>query len=299
MKHALLILLITILGSHVWAQAPDMFSYQAVIRDGTNNLVSNTAIGVQARILQGGPSGIEVYSETHAGMTNLNGLITLEIGNGTTASGAFGNIDWGDGPYFIELGTDITGGSNYSLIGSVQLLSVPYALYAETARNVDSLRVFAPCTNTNVNIGTSSVLVASVSINSTDFNELRTLSFEFDRPVCNLYSVGPPGGNCSVSASTYGLCGYNQYQASGDFVEYRIIVDGAIVFSSNIFGTCSIVELSNINTYYPNGCTVEVDYNYQRTALPMGVVGACSNNAFVTIDVVGDLPAEGIVFSNN
>ncbi len=113
------------------AQAPDKFSYQAVIRDASNNLVVDQTVGLRITIRQGMPVGSEVYQETHMGMTNANGLVSLEIGGGmSTMMGDFEDIDWGNGPYYLQTEVDPAGGMDYTIMGTSQLLSVPYALYA-------------------------------------------------------------------------------------------------------------------------------------------------------------------------
>ena len=117
------------------AQAPEKFSYQSVIRDAAGNLVANEPVGVRISILQYSPDGSAVYSETHYRATNANGLVTMEIGAGTVVSGTFSNIDWASGPYFLKIETDVNGGTNYTLAGTQQMLSVPYALYAATSGN--------------------------------------------------------------------------------------------------------------------------------------------------------------------
>lgn len=120
----------------VFAQTPEKLSYQAVIRNSSNALVANTQVGMQISILQGSESGTPVYVETHVTSTNANGLVSLEIGKGTVLSGDFTTIDWTNGPYFIKTETDPTGGVNYSMTGTSQLLSVPYALHAKTAETI-------------------------------------------------------------------------------------------------------------------------------------------------------------------
>ncbi len=117
------------------AQAPQAFKYQAVIRDATGNILSNQSVGMQLTILQGSASGTPVYTETFAATTNGYGLANLEIGTGTTVDD-FSSIDWANGPYFMETAADISGGTSYVVMGTSQLLSVPYALYAATAGNV-------------------------------------------------------------------------------------------------------------------------------------------------------------------
>ena len=116
-----------------FAQAPQKMSYQAVIRDGSNALVQSQSVGMQVSILQGSASGTAVYVETHNATTNINGLVSIEIGGGTLVSGSFSTINWGNGPFFIKTETDPAGGSNYAITGTTELLSVPYAIYAASS----------------------------------------------------------------------------------------------------------------------------------------------------------------------
>ena len=128
--HPLLILLF--LSLSIYAQSPDKMSYQAVVRDANNTLVANQTVGMQISILQSTITGTVVYTETHSVDTNLNGLVSLEIGNGSSSDN-FSEIDWSAGPYFIKTETDPTGGSSYTITGTSQLMSVPFALYATTS----------------------------------------------------------------------------------------------------------------------------------------------------------------------
>ena len=120
------------------AQSPEKMSYQAVIRDASNNLETNQAVGVKISILQGSISGPSVYEEIFSPnpITNSNGLVTVEIGGGVPLSGNFTTIDWANGIYFIKTETDPTGGTNYTITGTSQLMSVPYALHAKTAESI-------------------------------------------------------------------------------------------------------------------------------------------------------------------
>jgi hypothetical protein len=116
-------------------QAPEGFKYQAVVRDAGNATINNQAVGIRMTIFQGSVGGTTVYSETFATYTNAYGLVNVQIGNGSVLSGTFSNIDWANGPFIMETAIDVTGGTNYSVMGSSQLLSVPYALYAKTSGN--------------------------------------------------------------------------------------------------------------------------------------------------------------------
>ncbi|MFC0878603.1 fibrobacter succinogenes major paralogous domain-containing protein [Saccharicrinis sp. FJH2] len=133
-----ILLFLSILGSteHTVAQAPERMTYQAVIRNTTNKLVTNTSIGIQISILQGSVYGQAVYVERHFPTTNSNGLITLEIGDGTVVKGSMSEIDWSDGPYYLKTETDLKGGASYTISGTSQLMSVPYALHAKTAERL-------------------------------------------------------------------------------------------------------------------------------------------------------------------
>ena len=118
------------------AQSPEKMSYQAVIRNSSDVLVTDTQIGMQISILQGTEDGSPVYVETQTPTTNANGLVSIEIGNGIVLNGNFSSIDWTNGPYFIKTETDPAGGTSYTITGTSQLLSVPYALHAKTAEIV-------------------------------------------------------------------------------------------------------------------------------------------------------------------
>ena len=118
-----------------FAQAPEKMSYQAVIRGANNALVTNQQVGMQISILQGSTA---VYEETQTPTSNTNGLVSLEIGTGTVISGSLTAIDWSADTYFIKTETDPTGGSSYTITGTSQLMSVPYALHAKVAESVSS-----------------------------------------------------------------------------------------------------------------------------------------------------------------
>lgn len=128
-KTALVFTITFVINSSLWAQVPDKMSYQAVIRDSDNVLITNTQVGMQISILEGSANGTVVYTETKTPTTNDNGLVSIEIGGGT----GFDTINWSNHNYFIKTETDPTGGSDYSITGTAQLLSVPYALHAKTA----------------------------------------------------------------------------------------------------------------------------------------------------------------------
>ncbi len=140
MKKTLFIVLATIISLNIFGQSPEKMSYQAVIRNNENELVINQEIGMQISILQSTPDGIAVYSEIQTPETNTNGLISIEIGNGLS-SDDFASIDWSNGPFFIKTEVDPTGGDTYTITGTSQVFSVPYAFYAKTAETVENITI--------------------------------------------------------------------------------------------------------------------------------------------------------------
>lgn len=119
------------------AQAPNMFKYQAVARNTAGDLIANQTVSFEISILLNSSGGSPVYTETHVATTNQHGLVNLNIGAGAVTFGTFNTIDWGVGLYFIQVKMDPLGGSAYVLMGSSQLLSVPYALNAKTVSSID------------------------------------------------------------------------------------------------------------------------------------------------------------------
>jgi hypothetical protein len=114
----------------VFAQAPQKMSYQAVLRDNASALIKSAPVGMKISVLQGSTTGVIVYSETQNEDTDSNGLVSLQVGAGIPVAGTFSAIDWASGPYFLKTETDPTGGSNYTIIGTNELMSVPYALFS-------------------------------------------------------------------------------------------------------------------------------------------------------------------------
>jgi hypothetical protein len=115
MKKLFTVLLAVLLTASVFAQLPEKMSYQAVIRNSSDALVINSQVGMQISILQGTEDGSPVYVETQSPTTNANGLVSVEIGNGSVVSGDFSTIDWASGTYFIKTETDPAGGTSYTI----------------------------------------------------------------------------------------------------------------------------------------------------------------------------------------
>ncbi len=130
-----LITFLVLCAATLFAQAPEKFSYQAVVRNANHQVVANASVSVRLSILQGSTDGKTLYEETHFVATNSNGLMTVEVGGGKAEQGVFEDINWAQGPFFLKTETDPNGGEDYSVTSVQQLLSVPYALYAKEAGN--------------------------------------------------------------------------------------------------------------------------------------------------------------------
>ena len=114
------------------AQSPEKFTYQSIIKTSAGYLLKNQDVGLKISVLFNSSNGIAVYSEEHTVESNNNGLVTLIIGEGVS-SDVFSDIDWGGGEFFLKVEVDPEGGINYTMNQTSQLLSVPYALYAENS----------------------------------------------------------------------------------------------------------------------------------------------------------------------
>ncbi len=194
MKKIVTLLAVVLINVSILAQAPQKMSYQAIVRNNNNALVVSTTIGMQISILQSTSTGIAVYVEKHTPTTNINGLATIEIGVGTVVSGVFSSIDWSNGPFFLKTETDPNGGSSYSITGTSELLSVPYALFA--ARSGSSDNAWKQTGNSGTIDGTNFIgTTDNVPLN---FRINNVPAGKIDKSIENTY-FGFMSGNAAVS----------------------------------------------------------------------------------------------------
>jgi hypothetical protein len=172
MKHFLLFFLL--IPTLVFSQVPQGVGYQAVATDLNGVELINQAISIQASVISSSATGTIEWQETHNTSTDTFGLFNLTIGQGTsTGNGAqtsFADISWGTNTHFLKIEMDVLGGTNYSFMGTNQMMSVPYALYAESSGdniwNKDSVNNISYL-NGNVNIGSNTIDSSAVlNINS-------------------------------------------------------------------------------------------------------------------------------------
>jgi uncharacterized protein (TIGR02145 family) len=120
----------------LYGQTPASFAYQAVVRAPGGEVIADTTVGLKLTILRDSVNGSAVYSETHSPRTDATGLMSVELGVGIASLGQFSSIDWKSGPYFVKSEIDPLGGATYTLSGTTPILSVPYALYADSSQLV-------------------------------------------------------------------------------------------------------------------------------------------------------------------
>ena len=135
MKRLISSLLFIFILSGIFAQSPNLFNYQGVARDNTGTPLTNKSVGLRISLLKGSATGTEVYKELFLVTTNNLGLFSIQIGSGTVALGTIASIDWSKGPYFLKIELDPNATNTFQEIGTSQLLSVPYALYAKSSEN--------------------------------------------------------------------------------------------------------------------------------------------------------------------
>lgn len=209
MKKITTILSALILSISIYAQAPQKISYQAVVRNASNTLISNSVVGMRISIIQGSLFGASVYVETQMPTTNNNGLVTFEIGTGTVINGSFAGINWSNGPYFIKTETDPTGGTSYNITSTSQLNSVPYALHAANVISYSAGNGIAINSNTITNTAPNQTVTISGAGSTTVTGSYP--NYTINTPVVNGMPVGtilPFAG--SVAPAGYLICDGSQ-----------------------------------------------------------------------------------------
>ncbi|MBP6731076.1 MAG: hypothetical protein KA149_03400, partial [Chitinophagales bacterium] len=126
----LVALLCTYFTNFAANNVPQGFGYQAVVRDAMGNIIQNQPVSMRFTIHDTTANGPVIFQQTDTVFPNQFGIITVIVGGGSISVGSLGGINWGNGSKFMQVETDITGGTAYSDMGTTQLLSVPYALYA-------------------------------------------------------------------------------------------------------------------------------------------------------------------------
>ena len=219
------------------AQAPQGFNYQATVRNSAGELLLNQSVSFKFSILQNSDSGDIVYSENQTANTDDLGHIALVVGQGTATTGTFTNINWGSGSYY--LGIELNTGTGYVAMGTTQLLSVPYALYANTAGSTSSNNtgLISPTITTNpvTNI-TGTTASFSASISNVNINQLSaTAGFVYSlnpNPIFDIASSNT-GNELRVDLSSNTFSFDSAVQGYPDFSPNTLYYVRAFVITEN------------------------------------------------------------------
>jgi hypothetical protein len=276
-----------------FAQSPEAFNYQAVVRDGSGNILANQNVGFRIAILQGTQTGTIVYQESHALTTNGFGLANMVVGAGTVLNGNFSTIDWSNGPYFVQTAIDPTGGNAYAVMGTAQLISVPYALYAKNVpTNVSELNNDAGyVTSANDADSNPTNEIQSLSLNG------NTLSIS-DGNAVTLPSGGG-GGNTLDMAYDQGGAGLGRsITVDADEVEMTTASanGNALKLVNSNTGTALVAQTTNAATTFS---AIQAESNSSSTAAA-AIVGSSSGAAWaVTGQAEANSTAEAAIYGSN
>ena len=238
----------------LFAQVPQNMSYQSVIRKTDGTLLVNTLVGIKISILQGTAGGTAVYVETQTPTTNANGLATLAIGGGTPVTGTFAGINWSTGTYFIKTETDPVGGTNYTISGTSQLLSVPYALYAGSSQNK----------------GKTSILISG---NITDVQAATQIFAEFGSYTENIYienTTGLTTVDLSMFTKVVDLnISNNANLTSVNLTNLIVIYNNFSIQANPVLTSIGFSSVNSIPAY--------LGINFRYNALPSTVINSILN----------------------
>ncbi len=212
-------ILFWVMSIGLWAQAPQGIPYQAVVRNVDGTVISNTAITITFKIHDVAATGEVVYEETHAVTSNSQGLVSMNVGSGTVVTGAFDNINWGGGNKFLHVLMN-AGNGNIDL-GTQQMMSVPYALYAE------DVRVRVSLTGDSLFIGDQVSIVPGVSAANPVYGCVDSLACNYD------LNANTDDGSCYFVGS---ICNDGNDQTTNDTINANCFCVGEMVYSIGQLG---------------------------------------------------------------
>lgn len=138
MKRTILFIMILVTATLTFAQSPNAFNYQAVVRDSEGEILAESEVSFRISILETAEDGTPVYVETHTVSTNAFGVVNFRIGDGDPQTGNIEDVTWGEEAYFLKVELDPNGGSDFLEMTTQQLVAVPYAMHANTVTNSDN-----------------------------------------------------------------------------------------------------------------------------------------------------------------
>lgn len=234
-----------------FAQVPQGISYQAIALNASGNPVVSSNIGIRLSILDNAATGTVLYTETYTKTTNAQGLFNLVIGQGTATFGTFLTINWGTNSKFLKAEMDVAGGTNYVLVGTTQLLSVPYALAADSLVTSPGEGITLVSPN-----GTPYI----VSVNNSGQLSLPTSGVQSSIPnsfyIYGSFNSFDPFGALLMQPYTSGYCG------NSNFSLYKYLTSGTqlkLLSSNN--SSSPVYGANGSNNVVLNGSAINIPSN--------------------------------------
>jgi len=277
--------LLLLISTGLMAQVPQGFSYQAVALNSAGNAVASAPVRLRVSILEGSATGTASYVETHNPTTNNVGLFTLTIGMGTPVTGTFSTVNWAQNSKFLKVEIDVTNGTNYITVGSSQLLSVPYAMYAGSVAGM----------GTGNNSGMFTSMYMYGTFNSYNPATAVQMSGSESFYAYKYLTAGTqvkfiPSTSSSVS---YGNGGGNGLAANG--AAFPIISDGIYRVSVSLVGSSGDEYLYSVDF---ESIAVHVNLNYNSEMVPM-TYNAGTNTLSCIVNIPSIIPASDRKFYFN
>ena len=275
-----LLLAFLLFSTIVIAQAPNKMSFQTVVRNNLGKLVVNKSIGVRLSILKttSTGTGTAVYIETHTKASNVNGLLTLEVGTGTVSSGTFATINWSQGPYFLKTEMDVNGGTSYTITGVTEFVSVPYALQAENSIN-SKVSDATKTLNNGTNVGDMNYWNGTTWVPLNVGTEGQTLTICGGKPTWTIGGVCPgtiTALNCSSATNNGTLTATTTASGVTSVISYTGgnggPQNGQVVASTGVTGLTATVQSGN----FSNG-TGNLTYTITGTPFTSGTASFVLN----------------------
>ncbi|WP_116789977.1 hypothetical protein [Flavobacterium psychrotrophum] len=254
MKHFYFLLLF--ISASLMAQVPQGFSYQAVALNSAGHAVASSPVKLRVSILDGSATGSAAYVETHNPTTNNVGLFTLTIGMGTPTSGTFNTVNWAENSKFLKVEIDVANGTNYITVGSSQLLSVPYAMYAGAVAGMGS----------GSNAGMFTSLYMYGTFNSYNASTAIRMAGS-DGFTCYKYlTAGTQVKFIPSQSSTVAYGDGGGYQLATNGAAFPIVSDGIYNVYVRVTGSTND---TNIYSAYFESIAVKVTPSFTNTITPM------------------------------